>query len=144
MVSKQPGAQGAGMALPRRRTPEDGAEQQAGGHDSGADWHAFYEIENPAEVDAYVRRHPSLASVLAEAPDQVRNIFDEVPHLVVRHEADEDGEPAGDGLVVDILTGLDADDTQDRLARLDDRWWLVVLPRIVRDGASVVFVPRFV
>ena len=135
------------MAPARHRTPEDEAKQPSAALDAPSapvDWHNRYQIENPAEVDAYVRRHPSVAAVLAEAPDHVRRVFDEAPRLVVRLEVDEDAAPVSDGLVVDILTSRDAADTQARLARFDARWWLGVLPGIARDGAAVVFVPRFV
>ena len=132
------------MALPRRRTPKQDEARQAGAPGAEADWHALYEIENPAEVDAYVAAHPVVASILSEAPSHVAAAFDEAPRLVLRHEIDPDDEPASDYLVVDIMTMRDAAEAHDRLNRFDDEWWVdEALPRVARAGATVVFYPRF-
>ena len=42
------------MALPRRHAPEHDEARQASRPGAEPDWHALYEIENPAEVDAYL------------------------------------------------------------------------------------------
>ncbi len=63
------------MALPNRRTPDRDEGPQAGASSAEPDWHALYEIENPAEVDAYVAEHPTVVPILDEAPDQIRAVF---------------------------------------------------------------------
>jgi hypothetical protein len=131
------------MALPRRRRPQSDSGAPATTAGDGAGWHAHYEIENPAEVRAYVHEHPSLTAILAEAPTRVAAAFDEAPRLVIRHEVDADVDLPNDGLVIDILTHLNARTAHERLTRLDESWWLSVLPQIARDGASLVFLPRF-
>jgi hypothetical protein len=131
------------MALPKRRTSRPAPDQRAGQTGPAPDWHARYEIENPAEVDAYVAAHPVVASILSEAPSEIAAAFEEVPRLVLQHEFDPDDEPASDFLAVDIMTMRDIDDAYDRLQRFDDGWWIDdALPRAARAGATVVFVPR--
>lgn len=128
------------MALPRRRTPGRDEDRQAGAPGADVDWHALYEIENPAEVDAYVAEHPVVVSILTEAPSEIASAFDEEARLVLRHEVDPEDEPASDYLVVDIMSRRDADDAYDRLGRFDANWWFDdALPRAARAGATVVF-----
>ena len=132
------------MALPRRRTPPDDQDRPASASGPEPDWHALYEIENPADVDAYVAEHPVVASILAAAPAEVATAFEERPRLVLRHEIDPDDDPASDYLAIDIMTTRDADDAHDRLNRFDARWWIDdALPRAARAGATVVFDLRF-
>ncbi len=128
------------MALPRRRTPGRDEDWQAGAPGAESDWHALYEIENPAEVDAYVARHPVVVSILTEAPPEIAAAFDEEARLVLRQEIDPEDEPASDYLAIDIMTMRDADDAYDRLGRFDANWWIDdALPRAARAGATVVF-----
>jgi hypothetical protein len=131
------------MALPKRRAPQSDDFPQAGQSPTEADWHALYEIENPAEVDIYVAEHPPVATILAEAPAEIAGAFDEEPHLLLRHEIDPEDQPATAYLVVDIVTKRDAHDAHERLTRFDDRWWIDALPQVARAGAVVVFYPRF-
>jgi hypothetical protein len=132
------------MALPRRRSLQPDQDRQASAPGLEPDWRALYEIENPAEVDAYVAEHPVVVSILAHAPSKVAAAFEEEPRLVLRHEIDPDDEPASEYLVVDIVTMRDVDDAHDRLNRFDDGWWLDdALPRAARAGATIVFYPRF-
>ena len=131
------------MALPGRRTPGHDEERQAGASGAESDWHAFYEIENPTEVDAYVAEHPIVAAILSEAPSHVAAAFGEASSLVLRHEIDPDDKPASDYLIVDIMTTSDADDAHERLTRFDDAWWIDdALPRVARAGATIVFYSR--
>lgn len=131
------------MALPKRHTPRPDSDQRAGQTGPASDWHALYEIENPAEVDAYVAEHPVVASILSEAPSEIAAAYEEEPRLVLRHEVDPDDEPASDFLAIDIVTMRDSDDAFDRLHRFDDSWWIDdALPRAARAGATVVFMLR--
>jgi hypothetical protein len=111
------------MALPQRHSD---------------DWHAHYDIENPTEVDAYVRRYPSLVLLLERAPEEIAAAFEEDVRLVLRHELDPEDAPPSAYLSVDILTARDDGDALVRFDRFDD-WWLDAMPR---DGAVVVFLPR--
>lgn len=139
------------MALPQRHTS---STQQ--------DWRALYRIENPADVDAYVAKYPIVASILTEAPARIAATFEEHPRLVLSCEFDPEGfspiedatdaengphsgedEAIGDYLVVDIMTKRDADDAFARLNRFDESWWLNVIQYVARDGAAIVFNPRF-
>lgn len=131
------------MALPKRRSPRHDQDRQASATGAEADWRARYEIENPAEVNAYVAEHPVVASILAAAPAEVAAAFEEKPRLVLRHEIDPDDEPASDYLSVDIVTMWDADDASVRLSRFDARWIDNALPRAARAGATVVFILHF-
>lgn len=131
------------MALPRRRSSRPDRDRQANAPGPEPDWHALYEIENPAEVDAYVAEHPVVVSILADAPSEILAAFEEELHLVLRHEIDPDDEPATDYLVVDIMTARDVADVDDRINRFDEGWWLDAMPRAARAGATVVFLPRF-
>jgi hypothetical protein len=136
------------MALPQRRTPESDpgrppdSEHPATAPASASDWHALYEIENPADVDAYVAEHPTVASVLAEAPAEIAAAFEEDPRLILRYALDPEDEPATDYLVVDVMTMRDSADAHDRLNRFDEDWWLDASLPVARAGAVVVIYPR--
>ena len=131
------------MALPRRRTPERDEDRPAGAPGAeSSDWHALYEIENPAEVDAYVAEHPIVATVLAEAPDHIAASFEEKLRLILSSEVDPD-EPDYPYLTVDIMTKRDADEAYDRLERFDQSWWLDASMHVARADAVIVFYPRF-
>jgi hypothetical protein len=71
------------MALPKRRTPRPDPASQSGLSGGVPDWHAFYEMENPAEVDVYVAAHPAVASILSEAPSEIAASLEEEPRLVL-------------------------------------------------------------
>lgn len=131
------------MALPRRRMSGRKTESSAAGADVGLDWRALYEVENPAEVDAYIRAHPALAPILADASAHIHRLFPDAAQPIVRHEPDVDGDEPLEALVVNIPTHLQADAAHARLVCLDEQWWLTVLPRLGRDRANLVFVPRF-
>jgi hypothetical protein len=119
------------MALPQRRDarPEH-------------DWRKHYQIENPADVEAYVAEHPIVASVLAEAPEHIATSFEEHPRLVLSSEVDPD-EPDYPYLTVDIMTKRDADDAHDRLNHFDESWWLDVIQYVARADTVIVFYPHF-
>src|SRR5689334_23054340 len=99
------------MALPRQRTlhPDQ-------------DWRAHYRIENPADVDAYVAEHPTVESILAEAPEHIRAVFhnDLPPRLQVEWSPEN-----GDNW---IFVGIPSSDVGPSVLPLfdefDDRWWM--------------------
>lgn len=109
------------MALPNRRD-----DSPAGGqHEPAPDWRAAYEIESPAEVDAYVTRHPFLVPLLAEAPLRIAEHFGTHHGLVL--EAPVDPEDGSQLLCLYIRAMGNARHVAERRDRLDDRWWLDAL-----------------
>jgi hypothetical protein len=98
------------------------------------DWRTLYEIENPGEVEAYVREHPTVVSILAEAPHEIRSVFGSVtlPQLQLEWDPEEGdcwlfvGIPSAD-VGPSVLPLIDA---------LDTRWWL---DRMTTTDATVVF-----
>ena len=111
------------MALPRRRTPQHDADRQASAPATDADWHAFYEIENPAEVDAYVAQHSNVVPGLVRAPVEIARQFGDDVDLVLRCVVDHDDEPPSDYLSLGIRSSLDDDEAYVRRDRLDTAWW---------------------
>jgi hypothetical protein len=79
------------MALPKRRTSETDPDRQAGAPGAEPDWHDLYEIENPVEVEAYVVEHPTVVTILDEAPDEIRAVFGNVglPKLRLNWDPEE-------------------------------------------------------
>lgn len=118
------------MALPRRRTPEHDEDRPAG----APDWHALYEIENPADVDAYVAEHPTLVPILGEAPDEIQAVFggDARPRLRLGWDPEE-----GDcWLSVKIPVDDVGPSALPLIYALEERWWL---DRMLATDATVVF-----
>src|SRR4051794_34296359 len=107
------------MALPRRRSPSSDQDEQASISGAHPDWHALYEIENPADVDAYVRSHPGIVSVLERASVEITSRFGADTTLVLELVVDPDDEPASEFLTVDIQTNLDDDEAYARRHRMD-------------------------
>jgi hypothetical protein len=108
------------MALPRRHTPPPDPDQRAGQAGAVPDWRARYEIENPAEVDAYVAEHPAVVSVLERASTEITARFGPGTTLTLERVVDLDDEPASDFLALDIRTPLDDDEAYARRTRLDE------------------------
>jgi hypothetical protein len=124
------------MALPTGRSsgehPHDSRQASAPSADS--DWHAYYQIENPVDVDAYVADHPSVTVILNEAPDEILTIFGTTDRPRLRLACDPEvgdcwlsvGIPAAD-IGPSALPLIDA---------LDERWWL---DRMTTTHATVIF-----
>ena len=111
------------MALSQHRNPQ-----------MRQDWRIQYRIENPADVHAYVAKHPSVEPILAEAPSQIRAVFgNEVPP---RLQVGWDPENGDCWLVV----GMPSDDVGPSVLPLiyafEERWWL---DRMQATDATVVF-----
>jgi hypothetical protein len=103
------------MALPKRRDRDtDPAGVPA--------WASLYEAEHPGEVAGYVKQHPSVAPLLAEAPREIAAIFGnaERPRL---HLA-EDPETRDSWLAVGIPVATDGLGNLSLIDALDERWWL--------------------
>jgi len=118
------------MALPKRRRDQ----QQPVPPDGQPDWHAFYDIENAKDVDAYVKEHPSLVPILAEAPGEIRAVFGDTgaPTLRLQHDPEE-----GDcWLSIRIPSDVVDETILPVLYEFEDRWWL---DRVPSTDATVVF-----
>jgi len=122
------------MALPKRRTPERDDDRQSGTPGADPDWHALYEIENPADVDAYVAEHPTVIPILGEAPNEIQSVFGTAtpPRLSVEWAPEE-----GDCW---LFVGIPSDDVGPSVLpliyALEERWWLDRMPAT---DATVVF-----
>jgi hypothetical protein len=117
------------MALPKRRRDQ----KQSKSTDGQPDWHAFYDIENPEEVDAYVKEHPSLVPILAEAPGEIGAVFGDTgaPKLRLQHDPE-----VGDcWLSMRIPSDVVDETALPLLDALEDGGWLDGLP--AQDGVIV-------
>jgi hypothetical protein len=110
------------MALPRRRTPQQDEGRPAGAPGADVDWHALYEIENPAEVDAYVRRYPFLVPILIKAPDHIARHFGAHCGLVL--EAPIFPDDGTQHLYLLVRTADPFDEVVAHRDQLDEQWWL--------------------
>ena len=104
------------MALPERRRDQQ-QNQTTGGQ---PDWHAFYDIENPAEVDTYVADRPFLVPTMGEAPSRIAQVFGAGTSLALRIIR----EPEGGDPYLYLLVQTGRADAYDLLAQLDAAWWL--------------------
>jgi hypothetical protein len=124
----------ATVAAPRRHTPQPDRDQPAGAPDPEPEGHALYEIENPAEVDAYIVEHPTVEAILAEAPGEIRAVFgtDARPRLHLTCDPEE-----GDcWLSVRIPSADIGPSVLPLIDALDERWWLDRMPAT---DATVIF-----
>jgi len=89
---------------------------------------AGYKIENPPEVEAFLKDYSFLIPPLREAVPHVRLIFG--PDVELTLQVVHDPEVAGESeLTVYICTNLPVDEAMDKLSRLDDEWFLDQLHR---------------
>ena len=122
------------MALPKRRTPQDDQDRPASASGPAPDWHALYEIENPADVDAYVVKHPTVVTILDAAPREIRAVFgNEAPPRLSMEWDPEQGDCW-------LFVGIPSQDVGPSVLPLidafDERWWLDRMPTT---DATVVF-----
>jgi hypothetical protein len=111
------------MALPRRREarPEH-------------DWRKHYQIENPADVEAYVAEHPSVVAILDEAPNEIRAVFgnEAAPRLQLEWNP-EDGDC---WIFVGIPVIDEGPAALPLIDALENQWWL---DRMTSTDATVIF-----
>ncbi len=88
----------------------------------------WYTVRNHAEVQYFLRQHPFLLGVLAEAHERIPRYFP-APQLSLWIMSDPE-RGAGDAceLVLSIETALEVADAMERRERLADEWWLDALP----------------
>ena len=111
------------MALPQQRAPQP-----------DQDWRKHYQIENPADVEAYVAEHPSVTAILEEAPSEIRAVFGDVglPRLRVKWDPE-----VGDcWLFIGIPWADIGPSVLSLIDKLDERWSLN--PTTAHDATVVV------
>ncbi|MFN8635307.1 MAG: hypothetical protein U0893_15785 [Chloroflexota bacterium] len=122
------------MALPNRRTHQRDDRPRSGTAATEPDWRTLYEIENPADVDAYVADHPSVTAILTEAPNEIHAVFGNEAPPRLRLEWDPED---GDGW---LFVGIPSEDLGPSVLplidALEERWWL---DRMRSTDATVVF-----
>jgi hypothetical protein len=94
----------------------------------------LYTLVHRDRVLRFLNEHVSLVPLLVEAYGQIEDHFppsrlflDVIADPEVT--GDEVGELDSEELILSIATQLDANDALDKLARLDNDWWLAALPR---------------
>ena len=89
---------------------------------------ASYQIENPPEVEAFLKEYSFLIPLLREVAPQARLIFGTDVRLTL--QVVHDPEVAGESeLTVYIHTNLPVDEAMDKLSKLDEEWFLDQLHR---------------
>jgi hypothetical protein len=122
------------MALPRRRISKTDSEGQPVMPGVEPDWRTLYQIENPEEVAAYVREHPTVVSILAEAPSEIRAVFGNA--APPRLQLEWDPEEADCWLFVGIPSADVGPAALPLINELEERW---LLDRMTATDATVVF-----
>lgn len=85
-------------------------------------WASLYEVESPGDVAGYVKLHPTVVAVLAEAPHEIAAVFGNVERPRLRLAQDpEDGDR---WLAVGIPVASDGLANLPLIDALDERWWL--------------------
>jgi len=82
----------------------------------------YYESDDFLKVINYIFDKPYLIALILELPKQVRKVFpNESLELKVIYDPEI---PNWENLAVFIVTGLDAEQTFNKLQQLDQTWWL--------------------
>lgn len=90
--------------------------------------HAAHELRNPDEIMSYLAEHQELVPLLIEGRRQINHFFAEgVP---VSLSLDTDPEEGDQGLYVRILSGMTAELSDERLARMWHQWWFKQKPKL--------------
>ena len=108
------------MALPKRRRDQ----KQIRSTDGQPDWHTFYDVENPAEVDKFVAQNDFLSGLLRAAPAEIGSRFGPATSLRLEFVVDPEDDPPSGYLSLGIRTVLDDDHAYEQLDRLDEEWWI--------------------
>lgn len=87
-----------------------------------------FAFRRPDDVNGYLRQHPHLVPILAEAATVIPRYFGADVPLVLEVFVDPEGDPADRDLFAIIRTPSGTDDVRDTLYRLQDEWWLAASP----------------
>ncbi len=110
------------MAIPKHQ-----ASDERPGAAVAADWRSTFDIEDLDAVEAFVDRHPFLASLLERAPTAVATHFGEHQGLRLEVVADPDAEGA-EHLYLFVRTDRPFEEAYERQRQLDEEWWLDAMP----------------
>ena len=88
----------------------------------------LYTVRDPSRVQGFLESHPSLAGLLLETYPHIRGVFGRESALVLEVISDPES-PSDDRLFVLIGTSSPAEEALNRLARLDETWWLRAMGR---------------
>lgn len=91
------------------------------------DTYRFRDGGEASAIAQFLMQHTFLLSLLVEAPEQMEGIFGLDARLFL--ELDEDPEENFDELFIVIETDRDQEDALALLSKLDDTWFLKVLPK---------------
>ena len=89
----------------------------------------LYALREPERVWQFLEKHPFLVPLLLEAPTEINHHF---PGDSLSLEVAIDPESASsddDELVLQIATNIEAEESVDRLWKLDEAWWINSLDR---------------
>lgn len=75
-------------------------------------------------VDAFLRKHPFLVSVLIDAVPQIERVFGAIKHLKLELTHDPETVDDEGRLFIRIPTRLSWQEALGKLDSLDDSWWL--------------------
>lgn len=82
-----------------------------------------YTIDDQAAVGSFLRAHPELMGVLAQAATHLRRLFGPEPQVALEVVVDPEAEQCAQ-LVAYVCTVLPVEEALARLRRLDEEWFL--------------------
>lgn len=88
----------------------------------------LYDFRRPREVSAFLQAHPFLFPLLVEAHGKIAEYFEPSTKPILEANTDPEAEGSQE-LFVLIPTHDTPEQALSRLDRLDQEWWLDVLPQ---------------
>lgn len=88
----------------------------------------LYDFRRPREVSTFLQAHPFLLPLLVEAHRKIAEYFDPSAKSILEVITDLESE-GGRELFVLVPTHDTPEEALSRLERLDQEWWLDVLPQ---------------
>lgn len=88
----------------------------------------LYDFRRPREVSTFLQAHPFLLPLLVEAHRKIAEYFDPSAKSILEVITDPESED-GRELFVLVPTHDTPEEALSRLERLDQEWWLDVLPQ---------------
>jgi len=82
-----------------------------------------YQLRGHEQLAAFLRKHPFLLDLLAEAPGQIGQHFGPEVQLALEVFSDPEAEDEEEAFIL-ILTDLPPEQARSRLDQLDEEWWL--------------------
>ncbi len=88
----------------------------------------LYDFRRPREVSTFLQAHPFLLPLLVEAHEKIAEYFEPSTKPILEVITDPESED-GRELFVLVPTHDTPEEALSRLERLDQEWWLDVLPQ---------------